>query len=122
MPLDLEREPHVLDLGLRLGEVGDVAKRCWFRFCCSGHGAWIRWSGQEGKGGYSFVPRTQRLGACGCARPGHEIKPSPPLADGPRQPSPPRGSPLPPASPPSPRRGGSPRTPLTRAPPALPSP
>src|SRR3954452_19057510 len=58
MPLDLEREPHVLDLGLRLGEIGNVAKRCWFRFCCSGHGAWIRWSGREGKGGYSFVPRT----------------------------------------------------------------
>src|SRR3954469_19338144 len=50
MPLDLEREPHVLDLGLRLGEVRDVAKRCWFGFCCSGHGAWIRWSGREGKG------------------------------------------------------------------------
>ncbi|MGY3469458.1 hypothetical protein ACVW0I_006329 [Bradyrhizobium sp. LM6.11] len=56
MPLDLEREPHVLDLGLRLGEVGDVGKR--FGFCCSGHGAWIRRSGREGKGGYSFVPRT----------------------------------------------------------------
>ncbi|MHC2628555.1 hypothetical protein ACVME5_001209 [Bradyrhizobium liaoningense] len=60
VPLDLEREPHVLDLGLRLGEVGDVAKRCCFGSCCSGHGAWIRRSGRKGKVSRTLMPRTQR--------------------------------------------------------------
>ena len=35
VPFELQRQPHVLDLGLRLGELGDVGKG--FRFCCLGH-------------------------------------------------------------------------------------
>ncbi len=37
VPLDLERQPLVLDLGLGLGEVGDVGGG--FGFCCLGHGS-----------------------------------------------------------------------------------
>ena len=90
VPLDLERQSHVLDLGLCLGEVGDVAKRCCFGFCCSGHGAWIRRSGQEGKGVWksrapdACAARSGALQSRGLgggilgpdarfARPGHEV-------------------------------------------------
>jgi hypothetical protein len=33
---DFQRETLVLDLGLRLGEIGDVGK--WLWFCCLGLG------------------------------------------------------------------------------------
>ena len=37
VPLDLERQPFVLDLGLRLGEVGDVGEGFGFWFCYHGN-------------------------------------------------------------------------------------
>ena len=37
MPFDLKRQPHQLDLGLRLGEFCNVGGGSWF--CCPGHGA-----------------------------------------------------------------------------------
>ena len=36
VPLDLERQPLVLDLGLGLGEGGEIGRGFWF--CCPGHG------------------------------------------------------------------------------------
>src|SRR4029079_4164408 len=68
---ELEREPHVLDPGLRLGEVGDIAKRPCGGFCCSCH--YTQGSSSSFRGGPKDQTRNLEIPGSHFVRPGMTV-------------------------------------------------